>query len=846
MKPPQLETGGERELLGTGPCGAVFRALRDDGGAMAVKFLDGATINRDLLEEATARLAAGGWPDGVLPVLEADYRAKPAVRVTPCLADPDDEGVPRPRSLQHRLAQFPNGDSWDLVMALADALAAMHGRQVAHGNLKPGNVFFDDEGGLTLVDWCLGNMPGVVQIDFTDAILYQPPEQLRSPDGYLREAGYRWDVHAFGVLAFRLVTGRFPRSDGTFSQVAPPPGQTHRDGLQADLIKVAATLESQPAIEWGDEPGGERERRWREVIDTCLALAPLDRPPNMIEVRQRLAIVERESEEEAQRDAVLDQRRRAQRAAGRAGMAAGVLLGAAVLMGFLWHVAKRQFAQERERRTAVETQLKKQADAAEMEIARARRAEGDAVAALQAGEATWLARIEASRELGDRLFAWGIEEDHRTLPPIDGRKLRLKRLEDYYLGFLERTAGIEGLADERARARLHLAEISLAAGEPDLAAERFEEALASADDLEAGAVLDLRLATDRLLLAILFQENGDPRAAGAFEVARKALMKVPQAEVDADRVSYLLATLDLRESELLAAGGDEVAALGHLHRATEELNRLADERPEAALLRSELVACYLSSATILDGMGELGDARGLREMAASKLLDLIKENPADLKLREDLAGCYGALAESSLVAGDVARAESMSKGATKLLTELLAQRPESASVRSRLAAQHGLMAGILRDRGESKEAMQRYDEGIHLLEGLVAGADADPLARFRYALLIWEKGRMLGFSGERKEEILHQERALDLLLVLLESTYGVSRGESLKRSIGYLLGDLGHAREAAGDRQAAEAAFDEAVRIWEGLHRDRPASEEYEEALDWTRQRLAEFRPAER
>jgi tetratricopeptide (TPR) repeat protein len=181
----------------------------------------------------------------------------------------------------------------------------------------------------------------------------------------------------------------------------------------------------------------------------------------------------------------------------------------------------------------------------------------------------------------------------------------------------------------------------------------------------------------------------------------------------------------------------------------------------------------------------------------------------------------------------------------KLLADILAQRPESVSAKSRLAAQHGLMAGILRDRGEAEEALRRYDEGLHLLEGLVVGADADPLARFRYALLNWEKGRMLGFSGKRDEEIAHQEKSLEILLSLLESSYGVSRGETIRRSIGYLLGDLGHAREAAGEKPAAEAAFGEAVKIWESLHRDRPASEEYEEALDWNRQRLAEFRPAE-
>ena len=130
----------------------------------------------------------------------------------------------------------------------------MHERRVAHGNLKPGNVFFADDGEVLLSDWAHGqHARGVRQFDFTDAVLYQPPEQLRNPAGYLEEEGYRWDVFAFGVLAFRILTGRFPRCHETFDFVAPPAGETRREGIQADLGKIARNLESQPEVTWPDE-----------------------------------------------------------------------------------------------------------------------------------------------------------------------------------------------------------------------------------------------------------------------------------------------------------------------------------------------------------------------------------------------------------------------------------------------------------------------------------------------------------------------------------------------------------------------------------------------------------------
>jgi len=70
-------------------------------------------------------------------------------------------------------------------------LATLHDWQMVHGNLKSGSVFFDDIERVILSDCALGNMPGVSHVDFTDAYLYQTPEQLRQPEGYFDEAGYR-------------------------------------------------------------------------------------------------------------------------------------------------------------------------------------------------------------------------------------------------------------------------------------------------------------------------------------------------------------------------------------------------------------------------------------------------------------------------------------------------------------------------------------------------------------------------------------------------------------------------------------------------------------------------------
>jgi len=826
--------------VGAGACGRVFRARDADGRAVAVKVFAEASVNRALLEEAARRLEEGGGLEGVVEASSADYGGSPMVRVMPLLAD-EVAGEWVPRSLQHRLERFPGEESWPLVREILRALAGLHARQVAHGNLKPGNVFFDEAGRVRLSDWALGNMPGIGTLEYTDAVLYQPPEQLREPEGYLREKGYRWDVFAFAVLAFRLVTGAFPRCTATFDQVAPEPGKTRRDGIAANLGRIARSIEAQPQVEWPVAASNALEGAYRAILDRCLALDAAARPANAGEVLAAFEAAEAAQIAEGQREALLDQQRRTRRGAWRANVAAGVLAGGVVVLAGLWRMADAGRLAEEAGRAAEVAGLRAARDAAEREMEGAKAASAGERREMQYDRERWLARLEASRATGDHLFAWAMEKGHRKLPPLDGREQRLKRLEHYFEDFITRTAELPSLKEERARARLQLAEVALAKGQPKVAARRLEEALSAAGDLPADPDLELRLATDRLLLALLLHERNDMGAEAAFESARGALSAVPQAEVDADRVAQLLAVLDFHVSRLLAARGMDDEALEKLHGATRALNRLADQRPEAMVLRSELVACYLSSATILDGIGKMGDAREVRSLAAEELLELLKREPGDLELRLELAGCYGAMAEAALLSGDVASAEKVSEAAVKLLEELMQQRPDSAEVRSRLAAQRGLVAGVLRDRGASAEAMRLIDDGILLVERVAVGTSADPVAKYRLALLLWQKGRMSGAEGGRDAELELENRAADLLRKLDDSDYGLVRAEQIRRSLGYLLGDLGHAAQLAGRHEMARAAFGEAVGVWGRLQRERPRSEEYAEGLAWSKQRLDEL-----
>ena len=843
MEAPQVDGLQPGKLMGTGGCGRVYQAKDDKGTLLAVKVFDGASVPRGILEKMTERLEIGGWPAGVMPVISATFEKGRSFWVTPLLVGSVEDGEPRPRCLQMTIGEHPGEGSWKLVRALARALSGMHERRVAHGNLKPGNVFFSDDGEPLISDWAMGNMPGLGHFNFTDAVLYQAPEQLREPGGYLEEAGYRWDVFAYGSLAYRILTGKFPRCHETFSFVAPPAGETRKEGIQADLGKVARNLESQPDVTWPDEARNPLEAGLREWISRCLLLDPTKRPATMMEVRAGFEAVEKKLAIDADRQSLMDQRRCAERRAWRTLFFTGVTTATAVVLGGLWQLSNSQLLKERGERANDTQVLKSAGESALTEKAEAEKKMTEAQQALSYERELGMARLESSRLIGDRLFSWAMEKGHRRLPPLDGRELRLKRLERYFEDFLTRTADIPALTDERARIRLQLSEISLAAGDAPAATRRISEALDAWASLPMDAELKFRMATDSLLLALLRQSISDPETEPAFIAARKALEAVPQTDVDADRLNQLLSILDFHEAKLLAAGGDDTKALEQLLRATQTLNRIADQRPDAAILRSELAACYLSSATILEGMGSLGDAREVRSLATVELVKLLKEKPEDPALRLDLAGCYGAMAESAVLSGDVAAAESLSGQATKLLDQLLVEQPDNAEAVARKAAQLGLRAGVHRDRGFAGEAMKEFDEGIRMLEAIRASAPNNSMVSYRLALLWWQKGRMVGMSGNRNDEIGLIRKARDLLGKLEAGNPSSGpRPEQLQSSGAYLLGDLGHALQLANQRAEAGKAFTEAVALWESLLASRPQSEEYSEGLSWCRQRLEDLK----
>jgi len=153
---------------------------------------------------------------------------------------------------------LPLAERLDILVAVADGLAAIHRAGLSHGDVKPDNILLAASGRVVLTDL------GLVRPDYDQeqGVVAGTPEYM-APEIFAPRvpptSRHLVDVYAFGVLAHRVITGRHP-----YEASGP-----------IELLMLHATAPV-PKI-----PGN---KRLSELVESLMAKDPLDRPPTMDQV----------------------------------------------------------------------------------------------------------------------------------------------------------------------------------------------------------------------------------------------------------------------------------------------------------------------------------------------------------------------------------------------------------------------------------------------------------------------------------------------------------------------------------------------------------------------------------
>lgn len=153
-------------------------------------------------------------------------------------------------------------------LGVADALAFLHSRDLAHQDLKPSNVLLTPSGFPFLLDFNLTTQAGPSPGSVGGTVPYMAPEQLAAfcspgtPPTYNRSAA---DVYSLGVILYELLAGRHP---------FPSEGPTRKLGLPSQEVVAARQQPPTPvaALNPTVDPA------LAAVVMQCLAAEPTHRP----------------------------------------------------------------------------------------------------------------------------------------------------------------------------------------------------------------------------------------------------------------------------------------------------------------------------------------------------------------------------------------------------------------------------------------------------------------------------------------------------------------------------------------------------------------------------------------
>ncbi|HEY1049256.1 MAG TPA: protein kinase [Prosthecobacter sp.] len=862
MSLPEIAGHELQDLVGSGRCGAVYRAVATNGKACAVKVFSSMAINRKAL--ATAFRVQQQMPHhrGVLPVESYSFERTPYFCVMPLVGvmtkDSHGRRLWQTPTLEAACGGLPPEQAWRHIYEVADALAWLHKHGLPHGNLRPCNVLLEDdaEASIRLTDIAQGWVGGIHHLELTDHFVHLCPEQAENPDGVFAGYGPSWDVYSFGVLAYRLLNGTLPRGAEAWADEVARANQAAASGLavQIDSNTLLAAVKSQPKVVWPYPAQSKWDERRRNIIERALDLNPAARWADMREIVREFEVLESDYLLEESRDQTVRERQLQAKKVMTLQSTAIALLTVFVLCIVYAFTTLRRAQKAEGTIDNLSANHKVEIDARESRISTLT-SERDTS---RAAKAVTDQNLQNSQNAVDQFLTQLLQTPTGNEMEAGFSRDQLQEALEYCMRGLPALEQSPALGVERLRAYGNIGQLHLKLRNTSQAVAYLTKAREQAMDVisKGGGNIDpTQLAQyeqwlGRYSLLLSDIRNHEGRHADSLALLREATANLDKGLAADPRnrlarnecarawLEYGLRTLrngDSADSEAAMARVPAILdpkLIGH--------DLISDEK------------FILARAKFAKGISQR-DA-GKIEDALNTLIDSVKDmgelvlgsSPRNQDQALLLAEAYTELAELIGKHFSGADAKEAHNQALPILLELNRILPEWADVKYLLARNYGAIASLARDAGSNSEAAKKKQDAIELVNEILADDKTNARYGFLLAKLRGEYAEILADTGKTAAAIPIAQQAVTALEELIKTQEPSDKLTPERRmwaaQLAQLYGALGHTSEGAGKKAEAKTAFASAVTIWEQLAAANATDEAVQAGLTWSKGRLAKIK----
>jgi tetratricopeptide (TPR) repeat protein len=860
MSLPEIAGHELQDLVGSGRCGAVYRAVSTHGKACAVKVFSSMAINRKALATAFRAMQQMPHHRGVLPVEDFSFDRTPYYCVMPLV------GVMTKDSHGRRLWQTPTLESvcggltpeqaWRHIYEVADALSWLHKHGLPHGNLRPSNVLLEDdsESSIRLTDIAQGWVGGIHHLELTDHFVHLCPEQAENPDGVFAGYGPSWDVYSFGVLAFRLLNGHLPRGAEMWDSQVERANQAAAAGLavQIDSHALLAAVKAQPKIVWPKPAQSKWEERRRNIIERALDLNPAARWADMREIVREFEVLESDYLLDEAREQIVQERQKQAKKVLTLQITAISLLTVFVLCFIYTFVTLRRAQKAETTIASIHASYKVEIDAFKDHIATLT-SERDVS---RSAKAVVDQNLQNSQNAVDQFLTQLLQTPTGNEMEAGFSRDQLTDALAYCMRGLPALEETAALGVERLRSYGNIGQLHLKLRDTPKAVAYLTKAREQAAELIAK---------------------------GSAEPAQLALYQ------------QWLGRYSLLLSEIRGREGRHADSLSLLKEATVNLDQGLAAEPKNRLARNECARAWLEYGLRTLRNGEMADsdqalarvpvildpkligqelindekfilarakyAKGISQREAGKieealntLIDSVKDmgeivlgsSPRNQEQALLLSEAYTELAELIGRHFSGADAKEAHNQALPILLELNRLLPEWGEVKYLLARNYGALASLARDAGDPSEAAKKKQDAIEFVNEILSNDATNARYGFLLAKLRGEYAELLADGGKTTAAIPIAQQAVAALEALIQAQPPSDKLTPERRmwegQLAQLYGALGHTSESAGQKTEAKAAFAKAVAIWEKLAVAMAGDEAVQAGLTWSKGRLAKIK----